>query len=169
MRPRLLRAAKLLAAAAAVLAGLVLLKPDTGLIALRLYLLLSGSVAVVVLIAAIRSVLPVPSGDFERALEPPPSRADQLGQLADVEREVELAVSRAFYFHSTLRPLLQQLAADRLRIRHGVALDDPLARELIGQRAWELIGPDREPPRDRVAPGPRAEQLRHVVQALEAL
>ena len=169
MRPRLLRAVKLLAAGAAVLAGVVLLKPDTGLLALRLYLLLVGSVAVVLLVTAIRSVLPVPSGDFDRALEPPSSRADQLGQLAEVEREVELAVSREFYFHSTLRPLLQQLAADRLRIRHGIALDDPLARDLLGERAWELIRPDRAPPRDRVAPGPPAEQLGQVVQALEAL
>ena len=169
MRARLIRAAKVLATGAAVLGALALLKPDTEILALQLYVLLLGGVAIVLLVSAIRDALPVPSDAFERALEPPPPRGDGLGQLADVEREVELSASREFYFHSTLRPFLQQLAADRLRVRHGLALDDPRARELVGPEAWELIRPDREPPRDRAAPGPSAEKLGHVVRALEAL
>jgi hypothetical protein len=53
--------------------------------------------------------------------------------------------------------------------RYGVDLDSEpgRARELIGASAWEVVRPDRPPPRDRLAPGPPLSSLREVVADLE--
>jgi hypothetical protein len=84
-------------------------------------------------------------------------------------RELELSRMSAFHLHVRLRPILREIAAHRLRKRYGVELaDEPgRARELIGSAAWEIVRPDRRPPRDRLAKGPSFAQLREVVDELE--
>src|SRR2546423_845596 len=64
-----------------------------------------------------------------------------------------------------------EIAAHRLRTRYGVELDREAvrARELVGAQAWELVRPDRPPPKDRLARGPDADELAVVVDQLEAI
>ena len=86
-------------------------------------------------------------------------------------REVELSTYNAFHFHARLRPLLRDVAAHRLRSRYGVELDaEPArARELVAAEAWEVVNPERPPPADRMASGPTLDELRIVVDELEAI
>ena len=96
---------------------------------------------------------------------PPPSRGLTL------ERDLELSRLNEFHFHMRLRPVLREIAALKLRRRYGVELDrEPArARELVPSAAWEVVRPDRPPPRDRLAPGPSLDQVRTLVSELERL
>ena len=55
--------------------------------------------------------------------------------------------------------------------RRGIELErqPDAARTLLGEELWELVRPDREPPRDRAAPGLELSSLRTMVDSLEAL
>jgi hypothetical protein len=88
-----------------------------------------------------------------------------------LERDVALSSANAFHFHVRLRPVLRGIAAHRLRSRYGVELDhEPArARELVPSRAWEVLDPDRPPPRDRMAAGPDVRSIAVVVDDLERL
>ena len=88
-----------------------------------------------------------------------------------LEREVELSTYNAFHFYARMRPLLRDIAAHRLRSRYGVELDaEPArARELVGSEAWGVVRPDRRAPDDRLASGPSVDELRVVVDELEAI
>lgn len=85
--------------------------------------------------------------------------------------EVEFSTYNAFYFHTRLRPLLRDMAAHRLRSRYGVELqtEPGRARELVGSEAWDAVRPDRQPPADRMGSGPTLDELRVVVDELEAI
>jgi hypothetical protein len=52
-----------------------------------------------------------------------------------------------------------------------VRLDDgsPETRELLGAEAWELVRPEREPPRDPRGPGLEREVMERIVSRLELL
>ena len=73
--------------------------------------------------------------------------------------------------HYRLRPILREIAQQRLATRHGLTLDRDTAasRAVVGEETWELVRPDREPPDLRYAPGVHAGELRHVVAALERI
>jgi len=111
-----------------------------------------------------------------------PSLADELADPLDVlperpkelerlERDVHLSVATSFYLHHRLLPVLREIAANRLLVRHGVDLERraDAARAVVGEAAWSWLRPDREPPRDRWAPGPPLAELRVVVDALERI
>jgi hypothetical protein len=88
-----------------------------------------------------------------------------------LERDVALSIANGFHFHVRLRPVLRGIAAYRLRSHYGVELDreSARARELVPARAWEVVDPDRPPPRDRMAAGPDAPAIAAVVDELERL
>jgi hypothetical protein len=98
-------------------------------------------------------------------------RPQRPAELERLEREVYLSLGSEFYLHHRLRPLLREIASDRLLLRHGVDLDrQPAAAErLVGPEAWEWLRPDREEPRDRWVHGPPTEGLSAVVDALERI
>jgi hypothetical protein len=111
-----------------------------------------------------------------------PSLADELADPLDVlperpaelqklERDVHLSVGTSFYLHHRLLPVLREIAANRLLVRHGIDFERrPDAVEaVVGETAWSWLRPDREPPVDRWAPGPPFAELRAVVEALERI
>ena len=83
--------------------------------------------------------------------------------LQRLEREVPLAEQSAFYLHFRLRPLLREIARERLD------LDTEAARTALGDDLFELIHPDREPPRRRDAPGIELRRLDEFVARLERI
>lgn len=158
----------------AVLAGAVpfalalVFLPGRRELALDLYLLLIASAAVLPLVRALAGAAP--------PVEPePPARprrvSRRLPELERTERAVLLSASTAFDVHYRLRPILREIAAQRLSSRRGLSLDDDVeaSRLVVGEPTWELVRPDREPPHLRSGPGVGAAQLREVVVALERI
>jgi hypothetical protein len=97
-----------------------------------------------------------------RQLEPPPSQRR-------VENVVSFACSRAVDAHMLLRPILRDIAAERLSA-HAVDLDnDARASVMLGPWAWALLRHDLPEPEDWHAPGLDPAALVRVVEALERL
>ena len=90
-------------------------------------------------------------------------------RLLDVERSLRLGTTTAGDFHAHVRPILLPLAKARLA-RKGIALaDHERAAELLGVENYALVDPQAAPPADRFAPGVRLDQVRSLIDRLEAL
>jgi hypothetical protein len=140
-------------------------------IVLDVYLLCIGAVILLALVRTTRVHAPAErTSQFDAALAAMRRAPVESGEAALV-REVELSTYTAFHFYVRLRPLLRDIAAHRLRSRYGVELDsEPArARELVGGDAWDVVRPGLQPPQDRLASGPTVEDLRAVVDELEAI
>ncbi len=100
-----------------------------------------------------------------------PRRRATTPDLASLDRLLSLSVASAEDVHVRLRPLVTDLARQRLADHAGVRLDaDPgAARALLGDEAWELVRPDRPPPADRRGRGLPPERLRAIVESLERI
>lgn len=96
---------------------------------------------------------------------------DQPTELRRIEAALAVSPASAMQAHHRLRPVLREIAADRLRVRRRIDLDDdPVrAREALGDEAWALLRPDRPPPKDRVSPGPSMDRIERVVDRLESI
>jgi hypothetical protein len=135
------------------------------------YFVALGSVVMLMLIRTVRTVVgDRPRSAFDDALAAMRRKRSPSRGLS-LERDVELSRLNEFHFHMRLRPVLREIAALRLRRRFGVELDrEPArARELLPTAAWEVVRPDRPPPRDRLAPGPSIASLRELIGELERL
>jgi hypothetical protein len=155
-----------------LLAAALVVKPVSAEVALDAYVLFLGAVALFALVGATTESDPdALRSPYEQALEAPPEEAERPPELARLEREVALAVGSAFYEHFRLRPLLREIAGQRLESRFASDLDAPRgeARDSLPDHAWELLDLDRRPPRDRHAPGIEVERLEAIVDALERL
>jgi hypothetical protein len=82
-----------------------------------------------------------------------------------------LGIARAFDFHVRLRPVLREIAIQRLSARRGVDLDThPDAAVLaLGDEAYELLRPGRLPPERRFDPGVDVDALHRVLDAIEQI
>ena len=111
-------------------------------------------------------------------LQPPPrqqplprARGDEmplgLRQIVDVLRDSERS---EFSVDRSLRPLLVPIVAARLG-RRGIdmALAPRRAEELLGDRLWEIVRPDRPPAAHRVGRGLAGDELREAIERLEQL
>jgi hypothetical protein len=137
-------------------------------LAVDLFLLLIAAGAVVALVRGLSAVAPrAPTHRRTHAHRP----TQRLAELDRTERAVLLSASNAFDVHYRLRPILREVAAQRLASRRGLSLDDDTraARAVVGEETWELVRPDREPPELRFAAGIAAAQLREVVTVLERI
>jgi hypothetical protein len=92
----------------------------------------------------------------------PPSRRGS-------ERVLHLASFAAGDAHRGLRPILQEIADERLRARYGITLDDPTAQDRLAPATWELVRPDRPVPHDLRAPGVDPDTIDALLTDLEAL
>jgi hypothetical protein len=156
---------------AALVVGLFLAPARAELWA-HLYLIAVLAIGLAATVALLRAEQPEggPSA-FEAALRRPEHEPSRLPELARAEREVTLAAASAFDLHYRLRPALREAAGGLLAARRGIDLDlqPDRARALLGEEAWQLVRPDREPPHDRHAPGIGAAELGRVLGALEAI
>lgn len=91
--------------------------------------------------------------------------------LAAVDRLLSMSVSSAEDEYVRLRPLVRDIARQRLADHTGVRLETApdAAAAMLGPEVWELIRPDRERPADQHARGMTPARLRTVVEALERI
>jgi hypothetical protein len=91
--------------------------------------------------------------------------------LAALDRMVSMAVSSAEDEFVRLRPLVRDIASQRLADHTGVRLETApdAAAALVGPEVWELLRPDRQRPTDQHARGIQPARLRAVVEALERI
>lgn len=140
-------------------------------IELDVYVLVLGVMAWLVMISLLRKIAPRERGSrLAAALEPQAPELPRIPELDRLERELYMSAARDFDLHYRLRPVVREIAVARLE-RRGLSLDSgsPAVRELIGDELWQLVSPDREPPRDRQALGPGLGALRLTVESLERL
>jgi hypothetical protein len=159
---------------ALIVVGVVsFLLPGRRHVALDVFVLFLGALGLSAAVRATHGASPdvhEPSlvDELDDPLDVLPQRPAELERL---EREVYLSLGSSFYLHHRLRPLLREIASNRLLLRHGI---DPDRRpdegaKIVGPQAWEWLRPDRQEPRDRWAPGPPMAELSSVVDALERI
>ena len=163
----------LVVVAVIVLVFVSFLLPGRRGVALDVFVLFLGGLALAAAVRATHGASPdvhEPSlvDELDDPLDVLPERPAELERL---EREVHLSLGSTFYLHHKLRPLLREIATNRLLLRHGIDLDSrpAEAEKLVGPEAWAWLQPDRKEPRDRWAPGPPIEDLTAVVAALERI
>jgi hypothetical protein len=145
--------------------------PGRHAIELDVYVLALGAIALPAMVSLLRGIVPPERGSrLAAALEPRAPELPRIPELDRLERELYMSATREYDLHYRLRPVVREIAADRLE-RHGLSLDSGSAavRELLGDDLWKLVRPDRKPPRDRQAPGPGQAELRRTVETLERL
>jgi hypothetical protein len=123
------------------------------------------AVGALVAYACVRRLAPPSAARRRRAASRPvlPPRIERL------ERRVAVAVGSAVDLHTGVRPVLREIALERLG-RRGIDLDaDPDAPRLLGDALWEIVRPDCAVP-DRLDPHglPLRDLARHL-DTLEAL
>jgi hypothetical protein len=146
-------------------------RPGSSALALDIYLLAVGGLALLAAIARTIGTLP---RERPSRLDLAPRRAHpdvRPRDLTKLEREVGLSTETAFDTHYRLRPTLRNIADRRLRAR-GIDLDavtSARAELLLGPEAWELVRPDRARPRRHDGPGTSVAEIDAAVAALERL
>jgi hypothetical protein len=162
-------AAGIIVGSTAGLLAALALAPGSGTTAAGVYLIVLVVVALASLSRALVRSSPGYTSEFERALQSPRPATERVRELTRVENDVIHGTETEGDFRRRLRPLLRELAADRLSARRGIELDRDhvRAREAIGDEAWAVVRPDfdtRHYPR-----GLSRAQLRGVVDRLEKL
>lgn len=96
---------------------------------------------------------------------------DQPEGLRRIEAGLAVSPASAMQTHHRLRPVLRQIAADRLRVRRRIHLDEESARAraALGEEAWGIVRPDLPTPTDRVSPGISLDGIDRVVERLESI
>jgi hypothetical protein len=119
--------------------------------------------------ALIRVALPASPSAMQRALPRRPVPPAAPAELERIQRTVSFAASSSFDFHVRLRPLLRDIAAQRLLTRHGIDMDRDAgaARRVLGAAVWDAL--NGEAPVNRLEPGPSVRELHHLADTLEAL
>jgi hypothetical protein len=159
-----------LAALALVIA--MVLEPGHRPLEEDVFVLVVGGMAVVTAVLAVRRAHPVSRHSaVAAALEPEPREAIAPPDLDRMERVLSMSTNAAFDVHFRLRPILSEIAEQRLADRRGLRLDagDRRVRDALGEELWEIVRPDREPPDRRFGEGIEQSRLARVVERLEAL
>ena len=158
--------------ATAALLVVRVIEPGRRELVLDVYVLTVGAMALLAAILATRRAFPVEEGSsLAEALdrqEHPPVRPPDLERT---ERMLSMAATTAFDLHFRLRPVLREVAEQRLADRRGLRLDsgDPQVEEACGEELWEVVRPDREAPDHRNRLGLDSTALERVVARLEAI
>jgi hypothetical protein len=139
---------------------------------LDVYVLAVGAMALLAAILATRRAFPMEEHSalaeaLEREERPPVRPPD----LERTERMLSMATTTAFDLHFRLRPVLREVAEQRLADRRGLRLDsgDPRVQEVCGDELWEVVRPDREAPDHRFLPGLPGADLLGIVERLESI
>ena len=171
MTGRLVRVGVAVAFLTTILLVLVVLAPSRRSLLVGIYELVIAAIALGTLVGSFRAFEPQLGmrSPFERGPEKP-EEPQTIAELDRIGRLVVLGGANEFDLHYRLRPLLRQIAAERLLDHYGVDLDrEPdRARSLLGDDLWEVVRPDRQVGRRR-GPGLPAAQLAGHVARLEEL
>jgi hypothetical protein len=91
--------------------------------------------------------------------------------LAAIDRLLSMSIASAQDEYVRLRPLVREIARQRLADHTGVRLETApeAAAAILGPEIWELVRPDRERPADQHARGIAPARLRAMVEALERI
>jgi hypothetical protein len=131
----------------------------------ELALIVAAAAALAVCVAALPNTA---GGRRARVRRAQPGAPAQLERL---ERLVGTAAVSATEAHAYLRPVLVEIAGQRLRAsgRALERIDDATGRSILGEQLWELVRPGRPFPTDRHGPGVSERQLSEFVEILERL
>jgi hypothetical protein len=138
---------------------------------LDIYVLFVGALALLTAVLAAQRAIPVSkTSAIAEALDREPPETLRPPDLERTERVVAMAASTAFDLHYRLRPILREVAEQRLNDRRGIRLDDEAdAKEALGTELWEVVRADREPPTRRFDPGLGPDGLVAAIERLEQL
>jgi hypothetical protein len=139
---------------------------------LDVYLLFLGGVGLLALVRTTGVAQPGSArSPFDRALREAKPRPQRPPELVRLEQQVALAATTAFDVHYRLRPLVREIAAQRLWRSHAVDLehDQKRAQSLLGEDLWNLVSPTRPVPGDPFAAGLDARSMRLIVEDLERM
>jgi hypothetical protein len=143
--------------ATVALAGVALVVfPHDRTLVVRVWLLVVGGLALAALVQGASDLTPKRAAR-RRQDRPPREKPDELRRLED---QTALACVTAGDLHVGLRPVLREIAAERL----GREPDEAAAGA-----AWALLRPDLEAPRDPFARGTTPAELADIVDAIERL
>lgn len=159
----------------ALLVSLAVGDPERS-ISVRVWLVAVGAVVVRRLVAAIGGHRLAGRSDAFDALvgAPGPRPQPEPPQgLKEATRLLELGSGTAADLHFRVRPVLREVAAQRLATHHGLALDDPRDAAAVVARCgpvlWDLVRAERPTPADRGAPALDPGVVVDLVQTLETL
>jgi hypothetical protein len=88
-------------------------------------------------------------------------------RLRQLERRLQAASVDGAKFDWGLRPMLSQLAAERLRHRHAITIrrEPETARAMLGEQLWQMIDGQSDQPSRPLS----RQQLTALIEAIEAL
>ena len=171
MKGRLARIGAAVLLATTILLALVVLVPSRRSLFIGIYELVLAAIAIGTLVRSFRMFEPQAwmRSPFERDPEKP-EQQQPIAELDRIDRLVVLGAANEFDLHYRLRPVLRQVAVERLHGLRGIDLDgDPeRAKRLLGDELWELVRRDRNVGR-RSGPGLPAAALAGHVARLEQL
>ena len=168
----IVRAVLVAVIATLILAGVLQLAPTQRPLALAIYLLAMGGVAVHLLVTWLRLLYPrPPASPFDSALAARPAPPRPPAELERLARLLALASASALHAHTRLRSELRPVAADRLRWSLAVDLDADraAARAVLGEVGWALLARDQRDLPEREAPGLSPAALAELVANLERI
>jgi hypothetical protein len=140
-------------------------------LALLIYALALAALALVFLVNRLGRALPRKTFSWSpRSREP--LKEHSIAQLEKIEQALTAARWNESHLHESLRPIVREIVAARLRRHHRVDLDraPDRAHTIVGDGyAWNLARPDREAPLDPRARGWSRGELEKLIDELEAL
>jgi hypothetical protein len=148
------------------------LLPGSRALEVEIYVLVVGAMATLSAVLAARRAFPLAEGSaIADALEEKPREAVAPPELERTERVLSMATSAAFDVHFRLRPMLREIAEQRLGDRRGLALDAGGTRveEALGPELWAIVRPDRATPRRRFGAGVGPETVQRMIERLESI
>jgi hypothetical protein len=162
----------LLVLATFALALIAIVMPGRAPVALHWYLVLVATMATLATMQAIVKRFP---DDRRSRNDPfgrrPPEADEQPQRLREIERLVSYSRWSAADYDERLRPILYEIARQRLAAYGSIAIDtDPAAaRTLLGERVWTLISPVQTgEPVDRLITIPELETVVTVLEGMSA-
>ena len=154
--------------------ALVVAPGERSLIVRLALLLIAGCALAFMVLLAGRAAPQAAPSPLDRRRPAPVARQRPPSSLSALDRRLTLATIHAGDAHHWIRPLVRQIAADRLALRRGLEIDPVTAartgavQAILGPAAWELSRPARRPD-DPLAAGIPAASLEEAVTGLERI
>ncbi len=127
--------------------------------------------ATLVLAAALAAATALELQPAQRQQPPPRPRDDKMpARLREIVDVLHASEQSEFAVDRSLRPLLVPIVAARLG-RRGIdmTLAPRRAQDLLGDRLWEIVRPDRTAAPSRVSQGLSSDDLQEAIERLERM